>query len=155
MPRRKVMKIELPCDAATLEAAQAAVDEWLATDYGRHRHSGGKASSSGGPFLEEDLNSGTEEPLTDFRFHVINGRMSVLQMECGGLGTEDRHNPVYDSNLNYMPYDFLRQNLREETACRSSTDPCADMAVEDRPSVRDIRVWTCTCGGERGIPRAS
>lgn len=124
----QVMKIELPCDAATLEAAQTAADEWLATDYGRHSSQWWYGFIERRAFLEEDLNTGSEEPLTDFRFHIINGRMSVLQMDVG-LGTGDRHNPVYDSNLNYMPYDFLRQNLHEEPLPRH-TELARDIAVE-------------------------
>lgn len=64
-------------------------------------------------FIEEDLREGDlGQPLEDLRFHCINGKVALLQLDIG-LGTEERDNPVYDSDLNYMPYPFLRPNRRE------------------------------------------
>ncbi|SLN55373.1 ATP-grasp fold amidoligase family protein [Roseisalinus antarcticus] len=110
----QVMKIVLPCDEATLAEARENVATWLATDYGKQSSQWWYRFIDRKAFLERDLNDAKAEgPLTDFRFHVINGKISVLQMDVGH-GTEDRHNPVYDQDLNYLPYNFLRQNLREE-----------------------------------------
>lgn len=123
----QVMKIELPCSDETVAAAQEAVTRWLDTDYGRQSPQWWYRFIDRRAFLERDLNDGEGEgPLTDFRFHVINGKVSILQMDVG-LHTDARHNPVYDGNLNYLPFNFLRRNLREEPL-PENTDLARDIA---------------------------
>lgn len=108
-----VIKLQLPCPDVITKLMRAQAFKWLKTDYGAQSSQWWYSQIERRVFLEEDLNAGGAGPLTDFRFHVINGKVVVLQMDVG-LHTEERHNPVYDRALNYMPYDFLRQNLREE-----------------------------------------
>ncbi|WP_171241411.1 ATP-grasp fold amidoligase family protein [Ruegeria sp. HKCCA5491] len=106
------LRLELPCDDSTKAEAQALVDKWMATDHGKYSSQWWYHLIDRRAFIERDLNDGGIEPLTDFRFHVINGEPVLLQMDVG-LGTNERHNPVYDSDLNYLPYNFLRRNLHE------------------------------------------
>jgi len=109
-----VMKIKLPCSDEVLAEAQKEFERWMERDYGLQSSQWWYRFIDRRGFLEEDLSGGkTDAPLTDFRFHVINGKSSLLQVDIGH-GTGGRHNPIYDNKLNYLPYEFLRENFNEE-----------------------------------------
>lgn len=46
-----------------------------------------------------------------------------------GPDTDDANNPIYDGNLNYLPYDFLRSNFKEETL-PDNAEKARDIAVQ-------------------------
>ena len=89
---------------------------WISEPYGMSSSQWWYRSIDRKVYLEHDLRAlnGTtsDAPLNDLRFHVINGKAALLQLDIG-LGTDERHNPVYDRDLNYMPDPFLRANLGE------------------------------------------
>ncbi|WP_368187520.1 ATP-grasp fold amidoligase family protein [Aestuariibius sp. HNIBRBA575] len=108
------VKVELPCSDIQMKELRKIADEWLHTAYGKSSSQWWYFKIDRKVFLEQDLLDGNGDgSLTDFRFHVINGAPVLLQMDVG-LHSEDRHNPVYDENLNYLPHDFLRVNKHEE-----------------------------------------
>jgi hypothetical protein len=112
-----------------MDHIRAEAERWMSTNYGRHSCQWWYQFIKRQVFLEEDLNEGiSDAPLTDFRFHVINGKVALLQMDVG-LDTEERHNPIYDGNLTYLPYSFLRRNLREEPL-PPNADKARDIAQE-------------------------
>ncbi|MCF2904186.1 hypothetical protein L0666_04235 [Octadecabacter sp. CECT 8868] len=107
------IKVTIPCSDDEMAHIRSEADRWLGTSYGENSCQWWYRFIDRKVFLEKSLTSNPDDgPLQDFRFHIINGRSALLQLDVG-LGTEDRHNPVYDEKLNYMPHEFLRENLHE------------------------------------------
>lgn len=108
------IKVNVPCTADEMTHIRSEANRWLATAYGENSCQWWYQFIDRKVFLEKSLTENVDDgPIQDFRFHIINGRAALLQLDVG-LGTENRHNPVYDENLNYMPHEFLRENLNEE-----------------------------------------
>ncbi|WP_372604096.1 ATP-grasp fold amidoligase family protein [Actibacterium sp.] len=107
-----VMQIDAPFAEAQLAKARANADAWLAKIFGTHSSQWWYRLIDRKVFLEEDLRTDPGQPLPDYRFHVINGQVALLQLDLG-LGTDNRNNPVFDGDLNYLPHNFLRDNLGE------------------------------------------
>ncbi|SMX30753.1 ATP-grasp fold amidoligase family protein [Octadecabacter ascidiaceicola] len=106
--------LTLPCSDEELAHVKAKAKSWLETIYGQNSCQWWYAFIDSKVFLEKDLRQeGEDVPIVDFRFHVVNGTPVLLQMDTEG-GEGVRNNPVYDKNLNYLPYDFLRSNTHEE-----------------------------------------
>ncbi|NBD31084.1 MAG: hypothetical protein GVY31_13730 [Alphaproteobacteria bacterium] len=123
------LHVNIPCSDEEMAHIRSEARRWLSISYGLNSCQWWYRFIPPHVFLEEDLNDGLSDgPITDFRFHMINGRMALLQMDVGHQ-TEDRHNPIYDENLNYLPYDFLRENLREEPL-PEGTDKAREVAIE-------------------------
>lgn len=108
-----VMRVDLPFAGPVLAEARDKAGDWLQTIFGTHSSQWWYRLIDRKVFIEEDLRRQPDEILPDFRFHVINGQVALLQYDLG-LGTEDRNNPVYDGDLNYLQGNFLRDNRGEE-----------------------------------------
>lgn len=52
----------------------------------------------------------------------------MLQMYLG-RGQDSKDNPIYDGDLNYLPYDFLRGNSHESPLPKN-TDVARNVAIE-------------------------
>ena len=123
------IKVTVPCSDAEMAHIRSEADRWLSTAYGENSCQWWYQFIEPKVFLEVSLTTDDASgPIQDFRFHVINGEPALLQLEMG-VGTEERHNPVYDADLNYIPLDFMRENLREEPL-PELTDKAQDIAVE-------------------------
>ncbi|MGJ8610865.1 MAG: ATP-grasp fold amidoligase family protein [Octadecabacter sp.] len=108
------VKVNVPCTDDELAHIRSEANKWLATAYGENSCQWWYQFIDRKVFLEKELSENEGDgPLRDFRFHIINGKAALLQLDVG-VGTDDHHNPVYDENLNYMPHNFLRKNLKEE-----------------------------------------
>ncbi len=123
------LRIQIPCSNKELFEARKLSASWMAETYGLNSCQWWYQFIMPHVFLEEDLAADREgASIEDFRFHVINGKAAVLQLDVG-LHTDERHNPIYDSDLNYMPHNFLRQNLREEPL-PPQTQSAQEIAIE-------------------------
>lgn len=108
------IQVTLPCSDEELDHIRSEGKRWLDTNYGQHTCQWWYQFIDRKVFLEADINEGlSDEPATDFKFHVINGKIALMQMYVG-RGGEAVNNPIYDADLNYLPFPFLRQNLNEE-----------------------------------------
>ncbi|MEL6609213.1 MAG: ATP-grasp fold amidoligase family protein [Pseudomonadota bacterium] len=96
-------------DAAKQGELQDLARTWLDTDYGKWSSQWWYGFINRKVFLEADLTGGVVEKVADYKFHVINGRVGVLQVD----GVGGRNNPIYDRDLNYLPHNFLRRNGQE------------------------------------------
>ena len=107
------VRIVLPCSDEELAHARSEANRWLDSTYGEFSCQWWYGLIERKVFLEKSLIDGDADgPLEDYRFHIINGKAAFLQLDVG-LGTENRHNPIYDENLNWMPHEFVRDNLHE------------------------------------------
>ena len=98
-------------------------------------------------FIEEDLRKDDfSEPLADLRFHCINGKVAFLQYDVG-LGTDHRENPLYDADLNYMPYSMVRPNRREHDLPKQA-GLARDLAAEICKPFQYVRVDIYAQGDE-------
>jgi len=94
-------------------------------------------------YLERDLRELTDgadsdAPMEDMKFHCINGKVALLQYYVG-RGSGDPDNPVYDGDLNYMPYPFLRAN-KGEAPLPPNTEKARDIAIELSKKHQYVRV---------------
>lgn len=105
-------RITLPMAPAELESLREKTEFWLSKPYGLKSSQWWYRLIERKVFVEEDLCRVAGEPIPDFRFHCINGQVALLQLDLG-LGSDERNNPIFDGDLNYMPHDFLRDNLGE------------------------------------------
>lgn len=108
----QALQITAPFGDAQLSEAREKAGNWLAKSYGTHSSQWWYRLIDRKIYLEEDLRETPDQPIPDFRFHVINGKVALLQLDLG-LGTDNRNNPVFDGDLNYLPHNFLRDNLGE------------------------------------------
>lgn len=108
------IKVTIPCSDAEMDHIRSEAKRWVSSKYGQNSCQWWYQFIKPHIFLEKSLlPDGDTTSIKDFRFHVINGKPAILQMETG-VESEERNNPVYDADLNYLPHDFLRENLREE-----------------------------------------
>ncbi len=96
---------------ATLPEIRKRASSWLSSLYG------GKSSQwwykliTPKVFFEEDLRRKGQDSIDDFKFHMVNGELAVLQAVSGRQGQE-RSDAVFVGNeLKYLNKPFLRQNL--------------------------------------------
>lgn len=115
------MAIDLRPGAASLdlEAIREKAGKWLAKGYGENSSQWWYNLIERRLFIEEDLREeGSDDPIEDLRFHCINGQVAMLQLDVEGGDTRD--NPIYDADLNYLPYDLFRKNQREAPLPRAA-----------------------------------
>ena len=106
-------RVVIPCSDEEMTHLRSEANRWLASNYGEFSCQWWYQYIDRKVFLEKSLLAADEPgPLEDYRFHIINGKAAFLQLDVG-LGTENRHNPIYDENLNWLPYEFVRDNLHE------------------------------------------
>lgn len=123
------LPVTIPCSDEELAHIQSEGKRWLGITYGLSSCQWWYRFIDAKVFLEEDLSDASGDgPIEDFKFHCINGKVALLQMYVG-RGTEDKYNPIYDGNLNYLPYDFLRKNGQEEPL-PANADKARDIALE-------------------------
>ncbi|MGR3794888.1 ATP-grasp fold amidoligase family protein [Vannielia sp. SX4] len=108
------LRIDLPLtEKETLAKIERRLPVWFDLPYGTRTSQWWYRLIERKVFLEESLTRAPDEVVPDFRFHCINGKVALLQLDLG-LGTSGRNNPIYDGALNYMPHNFLRANRSEE-----------------------------------------
>lgn len=105
-------RVTLPVTSSQMQELREKTAFWLSKPYGLKSSQWWYRLIDRKVYLEEDLCRTPGEPIPDFRFHCINGQVALLQLDLG-LGSEDRNNPIFDGDLNYMPYNFLRDNMGE------------------------------------------
>jgi len=87
---------------------QTLADKWGSKPYGLKSSQWWYRLIDRKAYIEEDLSDADGIPPDDFKFHIINGKIAVIQVVTGRSGV--RFDPVYDADLNYVPHDFLRSN---------------------------------------------
>ena len=107
-----VIRARAPISDVDMAAYKATCAKWIAGDHGNFSSQWWYQFIDRKVFIEEDLCREEGEIVPDFRFHCINGKVALSQLDLG-LGTDARNNPVFDGDLNYMPHDFLRANKGE------------------------------------------
>jgi len=120
--------VTLPCSDEELDSLKATAADWLNRDYGKKSCQWWYQYIDRRLYLEEDLSDPKADmPINDFKFHCINGKVAALQMYVG-RDTGASYNPIYDGDLNYLPYDFLRTNGQEEPL-PANADKARDIAI--------------------------
>lgn len=108
----QAQRVHIPASETELTELREKAAFWLSQPYGLKSSQWWYRLIDRKVYLEEDLAQASDEPVPDFRFHCINGQVALLQLDLG-LGSDDRNNPIFDGDLNYMPHNFLRDNLCE------------------------------------------
>jgi len=130
-----------------VDELRAKAEKWSAKPFGTSSCQWWYQAIDRKVFIEEDLRvDDFSEPLSDLRFHCINGKMAMLQYDVG-LGTDHRENPLYDSDLNYMPYSMVRPNRREHELPKRALE-ARDFALEICKPFQYVRVDIYARGDE-------
>mgnify|MGYP003644762237 FL=1 len=141
-----VIRAKAPISKDLMAEYKGTAATWLAGDHGTYSSQWWYRFIDRKVFIEEDLCRSEGEIVPDFKFHCINGKVAVLQLDVG-LGTERRDNPVFDGDLNYLPHDFLRAN-KGEVDLPKGTDIARDAARAISKPFPYVRVDTYVRDGK-------